>query len=244
VSDSESGRNIRPRLALVLEGWHLPSEFIGRLLAYHSRVSYEKGAVLFASGSPCDIFFLVFDGAVRVYATQPEGGQTTFMLAGPGDFLGLANSSDRDRRVHCLDASALTKCSVALFTRRHLLQLLKNLTPATLIRLIEDMNIAWSRALFWQVNFLRLSFRERFELVLHGLSSKFGLAVNNGIIIDLKLGQGDFAEIIGSSRPVVGKLFAEMFNSGEIELTKTGKILLREPFARPNMIPGGEPTVS
>jgi CRP-like cAMP-binding protein len=82
------------------------------------------------------------------------------------------------------------------------------------------------------VNFFRLSFRERLELVIHELGAKFGVAATNGIIIDLKLAQGDLAEMIGCSRPVIGKLFGELLSTGALELTKSGKILLREDFSR------------
>jgi CRP-like cAMP-binding protein len=116
LANSEKDRSVRSRAALAIERWALPAEFIEELLAYQSPVRYEKGSILFVSGSPYDIFFLVYDGVVRLYASQPDGDQSTFMLAGSGDFLGFANSRCRDRRVHCFDASALTECSVALFT--------------------------------------------------------------------------------------------------------------------------------
>jgi CRP/FNR family cyclic AMP-dependent transcriptional regulator len=227
--DSQNAPAIQEILAPTVKGWNLPQEFIGQLLAHHTPVNYEKGSVLFVAGSPADILFFVFDGLIRVYASRADGVQSTFMLAGPGDFLGFANSSGRNGKVHCLDASTVTKCSVALFTRRYIAQLLATLSPPTLRRLIEDMNTAWSKALLWYINFFRMSFRERLALVLHELGLKFGKPTHNGILVSLKLGHDDFAEMIGCSRPVIGKVLSEMISAGAIELPDHGGILLREP---------------
>jgi hypothetical protein len=117
--------------------------------------------------------------------------------------------------------------------RRHLVQLLKKLTAPALRKWIEAMNAEWFRALLWRVNFFGTSFSGRFELALRWLAEKFGVKASNGVIIDLKLSQGDFAQIIGCSRPVVHKLFSQMLSVAAIELTQTGKILVREHFHSP-----------
>jgi CRP/FNR family transcriptional regulator, cyclic AMP receptor protein len=213
-----------------LHEWDLPDEFIQQLLSVHTPVNYEKGSVLFVNGTPADIFFLVFDGVVRVYASQSDGQQSTFMLAGPGDFLGFANSNDRNGKIHCLDAIAVTKCSVALFTRRFMVQLLARLSSPTLVRLIEDMNAAWSKALLWHIDFFRLSFLERFALVLHELGLKFGKPSRNGVLLSLKLGHDDFAEMIGCSRPVISKILLQLISAGAVEVADRSGIIVREPL--------------
>jgi CRP/FNR family transcriptional regulator, cyclic AMP receptor protein len=217
-------------LVTALRRWALPVELTDELLAHRNVVSYEKGSILFVSGSPCDMLFLVVDGVVRLYTSREDGGQSTFLLAAPGDFLGLANSYDGSHRVHCFDARALTKCQVSLFTRRHLLQLLSKLTAPALETLLETMNLEWSRVLYWQVNFFKASFDRRFELVLPWLAERFGTETSNGVIIDLKLSYEDIAEIIGCSRPVVRKILNQMRAAGTIELTQAGKILLSQHF--------------
>ena len=228
ASDPEGAPSLGRTLAVTLKGWNLPEEFVGQLLARHAPVNYEKDSVLFANGSPADILFFVSHGAVHVYASQPNGRQSTFMFAGPGDFLGFAISSGHTGKVHCLNAIAVTKCSVALFTRRQIVQLLATLSAPTLRRLIEDMNAAWSKAFLWHVDFFRLRFRERFALLLHELGLKFGKPTDDGILVPFKLGHDDFAEMIGCSRPVIGKLLAQMISTGAIELSDRGGILLRE----------------
>jgi hypothetical protein len=48
------------------------------------------------------------------------------------------------------------------------------------------------------------------EAVLCDLARKFGVKDSRGILLLPELGHADFAEMIGSSRPMVSRLIAEM----------------------------------
>jgi CRP-like cAMP-binding protein len=152
------------------------------------------------------------------------------MLAGTGDFFGFANSDQGCGWVHCFDASALTKCSVGLFTRPHLLQLLTKLPASVLLKLIEDMNAQWSKVLLYHIKFLRLSFLERLVLILRELGTKCGRKVKNGIIIDVKLRYSELAEMIGCSVRIISRLLSQMVSRGGIEFTEDRKIILLYQF--------------
>jgi CRP/FNR family transcriptional regulator, cyclic AMP receptor protein len=220
--------DVGPELKSALQGWQLPDEFIAQLAASCHPVTFEKESLLFAKGLPADLVFFVVDGVVRIYATEPSGSRCIFMLAGRGDFLGFTSAPYDRGAVHCLDASALSKCLVVLFSRRRIIQLLSSaLSASALVELIENINTAWSRALEWQLRFFELPYRERLVLMLHELGKKFGVAVPEGTLIDIRLTHDDFAELIGCSRPVVGKIFTEMTSAGHIEFGNRGGILFR-----------------
>jgi CRP/FNR family transcriptional regulator, cyclic AMP receptor protein len=219
--------DVQDQLASALQRWELPDEFIARLAASCHPVTFEKESLLFAKGLPADLMFFVLDGVVRMYVTEPAGDRCTFMLAGRGDFLGFASTPYDRGAVHCFDASALSKCLIALFSRRYIFQLLNTLTPPALIKLIENMNTAWSRALEWHMHFFGLSAGERLVLMLHELGEKFGVPAPDGVLIDIRLTHDDFAELIGCSRPVIGKIFNEITSAGRIQFGNRGGILLR-----------------
>jgi CRP-like cAMP-binding protein len=48
------------------------------------------------------------------------------------------------------------------------------------------------------------------EAVLRALARKFGVKDSRGTLLIPELGHADFAEMIGSSRPMVSRLIAEM----------------------------------
>jgi hypothetical protein len=55
-----------------------------------------------------------------------------------------------------------------------------------------------------------MNFSERMEAVLRDLARQFGVKDSRGTLLIPELGHADFAEMIGSSRPMVSRLIAEM----------------------------------
>ena len=226
---AHSSPEFQRRVDTLLTQWRLPKEAVEDLICHHTPVNYDKGSVIFLQGSPSDVFFCVFKGLVRVYAPLPDGERTLFMLAGPGDFIGTVNSVDpKGRFVQAFEASAVTRCSAGLLTRGHLTKILQTLNPSVLIQLIEDLNTNWCRTVHWYTNFLGLSLRSRFELVLRDLGARFGIADRCGTLLALELGHEDYAEMIGCSRPMVSRLIAEMTEQGLIEQRQRHSIVLRK----------------
>ncbi len=66
----------------------------------------------------------------------------------------------------------------------------------------------------WFGAFLGMPFRERLDVVLHELGSKFGVRDKRGILLMPELSHADLADMIGSSRPMVSRLIAEMTEEG------------------------------
>jgi CRP/FNR family cyclic AMP-dependent transcriptional regulator len=224
-----SSPEFQRRVDTLLTQWRLPSEAVDDVISHHTPVNYEKNSVIFLQGSPSDVFFCVFKGLARVYAPLPDGERTLFMLAGPGDFIGTVNTVDsKGRLVQAFEASAITRCSAGLLTRDHLTRILRALSPSALVQLIEDLNSNWSRTVSWYANFLGLSLRSRFELVLRDLGARFGIADRCGTLLALELGHEDYAEMIGCSRPMVSRLIAEMTDQGLIEQRQRHSIVLRK----------------
>lgn len=133
------------RLFELLEQWGLPKEAIAGLVGRHTLVRYPKRSPLFLQGSPADVAFAVFNGLVKVYCPGADGNRILVHLAGPGDLIGYADFFDSNRqRSQMFEAHALTSCSVALFTRQHVLKVLRGLDQGVLIRLLESLNGFWS----------------------------------------------------------------------------------------------------
>jgi CRP-like cAMP-binding protein len=55
-----------------------------------------------------------------------------------------------------------------------------------------------------------MNYSERLETVLRDLAMKFGVKETRATLLIPELGHADFAEMIGSSRPMVSRLIAEM----------------------------------
>ena len=116
---------------------------------------------------------------------------------------------------------------MGLLTREHLFQVLIKLDHQTAIWLLEQLNTVWSRIFERHVRFLGSSFRERLEMVLERLGSRFGVEDRRGILLTPELGHEDLAEMIGSSRPMVSKLVSEMTEEGVLARGENRRFILR-----------------
>ena len=230
MNPPETATDATRRLEMRLGDFGLPGKFIDEIIGHHMVVNYNKGSMVFLQGSPADVMFLVLAGLVKVYCPRPDGTRILIKLAGPGDLIGHVDYIDsKGRHAQVFEVEALTKCSVALFTREYVIKLLQSLDHASLLQLIERLNTAWSSMAEWFGTFLGMSFRERLEVVLKELGSKFGVRDTRGILLMPELAHADLADMIGSSRPMVSRLIAEM--TEERFLLRQGKqFILLESF--------------
>ena len=208
--------------------WRVPSAIVDDLVDYRNTVSYPRGAVVFLEGSPGDLFGCVLAGYVKVYCNTANGARVLARLSGPGDIIGYADCEDgKGRRSKIFETQALTKCSIALFTRERAVRLLRSLNPDQAIELYQTLNSFWSSTLHWWTSFLGLPFQQRLEVVLGELGRRVGVHDNRGTLIIPELSQADLAEMIASSRPLVSRLLNEMEECGLVQRRGKQYILLK-----------------
>src|SRR6266851_4658728 len=180
----ETGSEARNRFETQLGELGIPAKFVDEIIGHHTLVNYNKGSMIFLQGSPADLLFWVFTGLVKVYCPRSDGTRIMVKLAGPGDLIGHVDYIDsRGRRAQVFEVEALTKCSVALFTRDHVIKLLQSVDHGSLLQMIERLNTLWSSMAQWFGAFLGMSFRERLEVILHELGAKFGVRDKRGILL-------------------------------------------------------------
>jgi len=208
--------------------WRVPSAIIDDLVDHRSAVSYPRGAMVFLEGSPGDLFGCVLAGYVKVYCNTANGARVLARLSGPGDIIGYADCEDgKGRRSKIFETQALTKCSVALFTRERAVRLLRALDPDQAIELYQTLNSFWSSTLHWWTSFLGLPFQQSLEVVLSDLGRRVGVPDNRGTLIIPELSQADLAEMIASSRPLVSRLLNEMEERGLVQRRGKQYLLLK-----------------
>jgi CRP/FNR family transcriptional regulator, cyclic AMP receptor protein len=198
-----------------LEEWSLPKSLADDLANHLCPVTYERDAVIFLRGSPADFLFCVLNGFVKLYLPHNNGDRTLVGLARPGDFVGFVNNLDSDnRRGQVFEAHALTKCTLGLVSRDHLIKLVRALDSTSIIHLLENVNTMWSQMFEWYATFMGLSFRERLQRVLENLKGRVGVNDGRGVLLLPALTHEDLAEMIGSSRPMVSRLISDMAEDG------------------------------
>ena len=221
------------RLAEQLFQWELPEEFVADLTGHNALVTYAKGEPLFLQGSTADVGFWILSGLVKLYSPNPDGSRFVVALIGPGDLAGFTDYVESNgRRAQAFEAEALTKTSVALFTRDYVMKALQKLSPPQLVTVFERFNTSWSSLACSYAQFLGMSFRERLLKVFANLAERFAVRDARGSLLSVELSHEDLAEMIASSRPMVSRLIAEMMDQRIIARQGKNYILLNNPAAR------------
>jgi CRP/FNR family cyclic AMP-dependent transcriptional regulator len=237
----ETATEARSRLMALFDEAGISTKIVDEIISHNTVIHYEKGSKVFLQGSPADLLFWVLAGLAKVYCPLSDGTQILVKLARPGDIIGhVAYLDSRGQQAQAFEVEALTKCSVALITREHVIKLMQALDHATLLRIIERLNIAWSSTAQWSGIFLGMPFRKRLEVVLNELGSKFGVRDKRGILLTPELSHADLADMIGSSRPMVSRLIAEMNEDGL--LARQGKHFILKSLTGESSGSSNQPT--
>ncbi|MGH7987406.1 MAG: Crp/Fnr family transcriptional regulator [Candidatus Binataceae bacterium] len=198
------------------------------LVEHHTALTFSKGSNIFRRGAPADVVYWIRAGIVGVSCPDGDGNTVLARLIGAGEFVGYADFIDeKGRRCQAFDAHARTTCQLALVTRAHLERILKKLDTPSLVRVMAQLNTAWSGVLNRWASFIGLDYRQRLELVLSELAVRFGLEDSRGVLLLPRLSHADFAEMIGSSRPMVSRILSEMAQSKLLSLHDGHFILAR-----------------
>jgi CRP-like cAMP-binding protein len=224
--DSLDGRQ---RFKHWFTGYCVPEKLIQDLLDHHTTLTFAKGSALYERGSPADILYWVRRGLVAVQYPEEKGGAILVRLVGPGEMTGFADFiDDNGRRSQAFEAYAKTNCQVALVTREHLYSVLKTLDPEELIPLLEQLNTAWCAEMMRRLKSLVFDYRRRLELALMDLAETCGIKDSRGVLLTPELSHLDFAEMVGCSRSMVGRLICDMINQGILVLHNRHYILTRD----------------
>ncbi|MCL2130634.1 MAG: cyclic nucleotide-binding domain-containing protein [Treponema sp.] len=110
LSDKEKkGADFSSILNSVLFSNLLPSE--KQFIINHTGfLQIQKGEALFSPNKKADHFYILVEGAIRVYKTQEGGGEAEIALFAPGDTIGdydFARNAEYDAFAEALDVSLL-----------------------------------------------------------------------------------------------------------------------------------------
>ena len=195
----------------------IPESIVEELIGQPTIVSYRRGSFIFLQGAPTDLLFWVSSGLVEILCPGPDGEQIRAGVLGPGEFFGFVESTDhKGRPAQAFQARARTNVQIGLLIREHICKVLTRQDPMLLVCILETIVSAWSELTLHYTQFLGRNYSERLEIVLAELAAKFGVKDSRGTLLIPEFGHGELAEMIGSSRPMVSRLIAEMISAGSL----------------------------
>jgi CRP/FNR family transcriptional regulator, cyclic AMP receptor protein len=189
---------------------NLPPRALEGLDAISSSATYPKGAILFVEGQVPRGVFVICNGRVKLSAGSADGKSLILRIADPGEVVGLPGTISG--KAYEVSAEALEPIQANFIPRDLFLQLLREHGEVAL-RVAEILSDIY-HATYQEVRYLGLSGTAAEKLARFVLD----LAVENGKTIGqcdslqrvpLTLTHEEIAQMIGSSRETVTRLFTD-----------------------------------
>lgn len=188
----------------------LPATALQAFEAIKFSTAYPKGSVLFVEGQAPRGVYIICKGRVKQSMCSKDGKTLILKIAGVGEVLGL--SASVCGKPYELTAETLGTCQITFVKREDFLRFLKENNDACL-RAAEQLGEKYYMVCR-QIRSLGLSHSaaERLAKLLLEWIAKDGENAKAETRVKLSLTHEEIAQMIGTSRETVTRLFAEMKN--------------------------------
>jgi CRP/FNR family cyclic AMP-dependent transcriptional regulator len=190
--------------------------------------AYPQGAVLFVEGQMPRGIFVLCKGSVKLSINSPSGRTMIVKLAEPGEVLGL--SATISGKPYEVTAETIDPCQVNFVKRDDFLHFLKEDVEAC-FKVAEQLSEKYHNACN-EVRSLGLSHSaaEKLAKLLLEWSCKNGESAKSEPRLKLRLTHEEIAQMIGTSRETVTRLFADM-KKHQIVQSKGSTLVIRNTAA-------------
>jgi CRP/FNR family transcriptional regulator, cyclic AMP receptor protein len=195
-----------------------------RLNEIKSTAVYPKGAMLFIEGQQPRGVFVLCTGRVKLSTSSREGKTIITKISEPGDVLGLnAVVSDRPYEV---TGEMMEPGQANFIPRDSLLHFLKEF-PEVAVKVAQQLSRNYYVA-YEEIRTLGLAVSpsEKFAKLLLSWSTKSTIQSDGSAQVKLTLTHEEIAEIIGTTRETVSRLFSD-FKKRQLMQLKGATLVIR-----------------
>jgi len=201
---------------------NLPKPALAEMDTIASSSVYPKGTLLFVEGQDPRGVFIICNGRLKLSASSSQGKSVIVRVAEPGEVIGLPGAISG--RPYDLTAESLEPVQANFIRRDAFLHFLHRHAEAA-VRAAEILSNIYHNTLS-EVRYLGLSASTSQKLARFLLDLGPAKVQENGRLrFTLTLTHREIAEVIGSSRETVTRLFARFKRNGWIEIHGSTLIL-------------------
>lgn len=193
----------------------LPELAIDKLAEAAVVRSYPKGQIIFHQGDAGEALYVIAEGVVKLHLVSPAGSEMVVATLHPTDAFGeLAIIDDGPRSA---TASALEPARLIAIRRATFLTLLRE-HPFLMESLLKVVGELVRSTLERAGDLVFLDLPGRIAKRLLSIADERGETTQEGVAVDLELTQGDFAAMVGGSRPKVNQILRSFEERGWLRI--------------------------
>jgi CRP/FNR family transcriptional regulator len=192
--------------------------------------AYEKGQMVFFENDPCDGFYFISDGSVKIYKMSSGGREQILHTLKSGETFGEVPTFDNGL---CPAYAQALEASTLLLIRRVDFEKTVQRYPEVAIGLLQHF-ARWLRRFTMKLEELSLKdVGERLASYLIRVADEAGVKTPEGVEVRLKESQQEIAARIGTVREIVSRNLRKFQDMGLIRLKGRHLVILdREGLKR------------
>jgi CRP/FNR family transcriptional regulator, cyclic AMP receptor protein len=168
---------------------------------------------------------VVKTGAVKVIGRSPDGHEVILGMLGPGDLFGALLPLGDASPQHAVQAAV--DCVVCTMPQASLLELMQD-SPAFALQVTKLIGLKLHRLSNRVEELLGRSASARLAHTLLDLAERHGVRDDDGVLISLRLSQGDLGKLVGLARETVNGILQAWRDQG-IVVADRRSIRVRDP---------------
>lgn len=191
---------------------------------------FKDETIILEKDDSLQALYLIADGEVKVYMTDSDAKETILSLLGKGDFFGEMSLIDGEPR--SASVKAVTDATLLIIRREVFLTLLQE-TPELSISLLIEMSSRLRKANRHIGSLSTMSAFSRVVGTIQNLVQEKGVRVHNeeggmSVVIRNRPTQQQFAEMTGTTRETVSRVFSSLVKKGVISVVGKELVILDE----------------
>jgi CRP/FNR family transcriptional regulator, cyclic AMP receptor protein len=195
----------------------LDSLALSALAAEGHEKSFARHTSIFQEGDPGDAFYVIANGAVKIYVTSPHGDEMVLTTLHPPATLGEVALFDAGPR--SASAQALDRVRLLTFAGSTILGLAER-DSRIYASLLRGAGALLRRLTAQAADFVFLDLEGRVAKLLSEAADTRGVREGERVVLDLGLTQGELASMVGGSRQSVNMILHSLQGRGLIEVDR------------------------
>ncbi len=212
----------------------LPPAALKKLSEITGTATYPKGATLFVEGQPSRGVFILCMGHVKLSTSSADGKTLILRISEPGDLMGLAATISG--KPYEVTAEVIEPTQANFISRTDFIAFLREFGDAAL-RVAQELSETYQSA-FAEMRTIGLSHSAGEKLARFILDCTANHGSGEGLVkATLTLTHEEIAQMIGSSRETVTRLFAD-FKKRQLLQIKGSTLTIKDRAGLEKMVEG------
>lgn len=176
--------------------------------------NYKRGHTIFFQGNPPFGLYCISEGKIKIAKIGSDGKESIVRIAGPGDVIGHRSLFGKEN--YTATATVIEDAAVCFIDKKHITEIIYD-QPELALKIIGKLSREMGQAETRNASMTQKNVCERLAELLLNLKNRYGVKVEQGWKLDIKLTREEMAALIGTANETVIRTISDFKNEGILD---------------------------